>query len=319
MEALLHARALALKSQKEWQTWCTRGERIATIPSDPGRVYQHDGWQGYGHWLGTGNVLGGRKQTFLPFEEALLHARTLKLTSKKGWDAWCKSGGWPDNMPAVPDQVYTHEGWRGYGHWLGTGNIGFQKDQQFMPFKKAQQHACSLGLNNKGEGEAWRKTAKRAANIPAHPEATYKHEGWQGYGHWLGTGNVLGGRKQEFLPFKEALLHARSLELKGAKEWEAWCKTPARDANVPTRPDRTYTLDGWQGYGHWLGTGAVATQRFLPFKKALLHARSLKLKGSTEWREWSKTSARPANIPSNPGLFYQHDGWQGIAHWLGTA
>ena len=39
---------------------------------------------------------------------------------------------------------------------------------------------------------------------------------------------------------------------------------------------------------------------FLPFKKALLYARSLKLKTVKEWEAWRMTSVRPANIPSTP-------------------
>ena len=41
----------------------------------------------------------------------------------------------------------------------------------------------------------------------------YGHDGWQGYGHWLSmrNGNLLGGKKHEFLPFKEALLYVHTL------------------------------------------------------------------------------------------------------------
>ena len=123
----------------------------------------------------------------------------------------------------------------------------------------------------------WRKSEARDAKIPSTPDKVYKHDGWQNYGHWLGTGNLVGG-KLAFLPFKKALLYARTLKLTNMKEWEAWCKSGVREANMPSRPDRTYKHDGWQGYGHWLGTGNVAggqKEGFLPFKKALvLHAHS---------------------------------------------
>ena len=104
--------------------------------------------------------------------------------------------------------------------------------------------------------------------------------------------------KPVFLPFKMALLYARALNLVGKKDWQAWSKSGARPANMPSNPHATYTHDGWQGYGHWLGTGNAASKdkQFLPFKKALLYARSLNLKGAKEWREW-RTGARPANIP----------------------
>ena len=70
----------------------------------------------------------------------------------------------------------------------------------------------------------WCKSGAREAKIPSTPHAVYTHDGWQGYGHWLGTGNQVGG-KLDFLPFKKALLYARSLKLKNAKEWEQWRMT----------------------------------------------------------------------------------------------
>ena len=165
-------------------------------------------------------------------------------------------------------------------------------------------------------------TGSRPANVPSCPHWFYKHDGWQDWGHWLGTGNIAGsnGHRREFLPFKEALLHARFLKLKSQKQWEAWRTSGARPANIPAGPDKTYKHAGWQGWGHWLGTGTVSpkTYEFLPFKKALLYARSLKLKSVREWNAWAKSGARPGNIPSSPQKVYMHDGWQGYSHWLGT-
>ena len=66
------------------------------------------------------------------------------------------------------------------------------------------------------------------------------------------------GAGQKFLPFKKALLYARALELKNTNAWRVWCKSEAREAMIPTHPDRIYKHDGWQGYGHWLGTGNSA-------------------------------------------------------------
>ena len=316
-KALLYARCLKLKSSTEWRVWCKSEARDAKIPSCPNRTYKLDGWQGYGHWLGTGNLVGG-KLACLPFKKALLCARTIKLKSKKEWQDWTKTGVRPANIPSTPERTYKHDGWQGYGHWLGTGAVA-PRDKQFLPFKKALAYARSLKLKGQQEWEMWSKTAVRPANVPSSPEKIYKHDGWQGYGHWLGTGNLVGG-KLAFLPFKKALLYAHALKLKGHKEWKDWARTGVRPANITTHPERTYKHDGWQGYGHWLGTGNLVGGKlaFLPFKKALLYARTLKLKSVKEWRDWAKTGARPANIPSAPDSTYKHDGWQGYGHWLGT-
>ena len=48
------------------------------------------------------------------------------------------------------------------------------------------------------------------------------------------------------------------------------------------------------------------------------YVRALQLGSWTKWRIWRTSEARPANIPSNPHRTYEHDGWQGYGHWLGT-
>ena len=110
---------------------CKSDARDANMPSHPNKIYKHEGWQGYGHWLGTGN-LAGRKLAFLPFKKALVYARFLKLKSHKEWQDWAKTGVRPANMPSNPHKMFKHDGWQGYGHWLGTGNVA-PKDKQFLP------------------------------------------------------------------------------------------------------------------------------------------------------------------------------------------
>ena len=58
------------------------------MPSAPDKVYEDGGWQGWGHWLGTGNQAGGAK-AFLPFGEALTCVQSLGLASQNEWWVWC--------------------------------------------------------------------------------------------------------------------------------------------------------------------------------------------------------------------------------------
>ena len=185
----------------------------------------------------------------------------------------------------------------------GAGNAA--SNLKFLPFKHALLYARSLKLVSRTGWRVWCKSGGRPANIPSVPEKRYKLNGWQGHGHWLGTGTAA-TKDQQFLPFRQALLHARSLKLKPEKEWRAWRKSAARPGNVPACPEAVYKHGGWQGYGHWLGTGNVGVkkdQQFLPFTKALLHARSLKLKSANEWWDWCKIGVREANMPTLPCLY----------------
>ena len=116
-------------SLNEWQVWRKGGMRPSNVPSHPEMIYKQGGWHGYGHWLGAGrkesgsdDVYGG-KQTFRPFGKSLLYARSLKLKGQIEWRAWAKSGGRPSDIPSNPNQIYKHDGWQGYEHWLGTCKI----------------------------------------------------------------------------------------------------------------------------------------------------------------------------------------------------
>ena len=246
-QALAFARSIGLASKAEWKMRCKEGRRPATVPSHPERAYKGSGWQGWGHWLGTGNQ-STKMQQFAPFGTALAAAHSLNLASIFEWRAWCKEGMRPSYLPADPSKTYKDAGWQGWVHWLGSSDL---KPAPFLPFAQALAFVRSLGLANQKEWAMWCKEGKRPATVPSNPYRTYKDGGWQGWGHWLGTGNMESGTRQ-FLEFDEALLVARSLRLASSTEWRAWCRSGARPANVPAAPDQVYVHDGWMGYTHWL-------------------------------------------------------------------
>ena len=171
--------------------------------------------------------------------------------------------------------------------------------------------AQSLNLASLFEWQQWCKEDMRPPNVPANPDATYKGGGWQGWGHWLGTGNKVCGAK-EFLPFEEALTVAQSLGLANRFEWRGWCKEGMRPPKVPSAPDKTYKGGGWQGWGHWLGNGnqpnKAKREQFPPFDQALSVARQLRLVSHKKWKLWCRSGARPANVPTALDKTYVHDG-----------
>ena len=313
-EALAVARSLNLASSTEWHAWLKEGRRPPNVPPDPPRVYKDHGWQGWGHWLGTGNKVGGAKE-FLPFGEALAVARSLGLTSLVEYRAWCKEGLRPSNVPSAPNHIYKDGGWQGWSHWLGAGG---RRGKKFLPFEEALAVVRSLGLSGRLEWRVWCNQGLRPPNVPSNPESTYRGGGWQGWGHWLGTGNQATHHTTPFLPFAEALAVAQSLGLASVVEWQRWCKDGLRPPCVPYNPNKSYAGAGWQGWGHWLGTGNQKHQKknFLPFEEALRVARALRLVSASEWRAWCRSGARPANVPQSPEQAYKNAGWAGYKHWL---
>jgi hypothetical protein len=119
---------------------------------------------------------------------------------------------------------------------------------------------------------------------------------------------------KECLPFEQARTYARSLRLRGVREWKVWAKTKSRPPNIPSHPVKKYKE--WQSWGDWLGTGNTFGKKSLPFEQAREYARSLKLKGARAWNAWYKTN-HPTNIPAHPENAYKEH-WAGWGDWLGT-
>eukprot|EP00397_Hematodinium_sp_SG-2012_P026284 GEMP01027523.1.p1 GENE.GEMP01027523.1~~GEMP01027523.1.p1 ORF type:complete len:426 (+),score=21.58 GEMP01027523.1:460-1737(+) len=62
---------------------------------------------------------------------------------------------------------------------------------------------------------------------------------------------------------------------------------------------------------------STASSRFRAFEEARTFARTLKLYTVKEWRAWSRTDARPHDIPSNPNSKYAGMGWVSYPDFLG--
>ena len=203
-QARAFTHGLKLKSKAEWDAFCKgalsrKGTLPADIPVNPSQTYTNKGWAGYGDWLGTGTIASFLRQ-YRPFTRARAFARSLKLKSRKEWDAFCKGalsrkGTLPVDIPATPSQTYAEKGWNDWGDWLGTGTIA-PRLRQYRPFIRARAFARSLKLKSKSEWGYFCKGKLPAkgilpADIPANPSrGKYADQGWEGWGDWLGTGRT---------------------------------------------------------------------------------------------------------------------------------
>ena len=83
---LEYARALGLKSQKQWELWSKSGARPAAVPSHPDRTYAESGWEGWRHWLGTEDELGPtpleKRGGWMPFAAGLEYARAQTASTR---------------------------------------------------------------------------------------------------------------------------------------------------------------------------------------------------------------------------------------------
>ena len=193
-----------------------------------------------------------------------------------------------------------------------------KRSRQYRPFLEARAFVHSLGLKS---GKAWSlycKSKEKPEDIPSAPHYVYKTE-FKGMGDWLGTGTIAPiDRHRQYRPFTEARAFARTLGFKNKAEWDDYCGSRKKPADIPTKPDRAYHSE-FQGYGDWLGTGrpVPGNYAFLPFAEARSFAHALKLKNHKEWSAYCSSRRKPYNIPSAPNETYGTE-FQGWGDWLGT-
>ena len=248
--AKLFTHSLGFKRVKEWKQYCLSGEKPDDIPSNPSSIYKGKGWEDFGAWLGT-NRKATKDIDFRCFEEARLFVHSLGLKGENEWREYCKSEEKPRDIPSAPWSTYINEGWKSRGDWFGTDTIS-NMDKKFKSFNEAKSFVQSLLLKNQVEWKEYCKSGSKPIDIPSNPNATYKDKGWIGIGDWLGT-NVLAAQDRKYRSFEEAIKFARSLKLKGKKEWEEYCKLGIKPNDIPASPRNTYKEKGWIGFADWLG------------------------------------------------------------------
>ena len=135
-------------------------------------------------------------------------------------------------------------------------------------FEEARSFVHQLQLKSQNEWREWTKSIAKPHDIPANPARTYK-EDWRGFGDWLGTGTIAVFNRI-YCPFEEARTFVHQFDLKSKNEWTNWAKTTAKPAYIPADPAGVYKDQGWNGWGDWLGTGAIApfNRDYRPFEEA---------------------------------------------------
>jgi superfamily II DNA or RNA helicase len=204
-KARAFVRNLGLQSGPEWDAYCHSEKKPHDIPSAPYSVYADAGWAGMSDWVGNGPRDDRRR-----FDDARAFARSLGLKSQREWQAYCRSGKKPHDIPSAPYSVYADAGWAGMSDWLGNG----KGRNGWQPFEKARAFVRSLGLQSSGDWKTYCRSGNKPDDIPLSPDTVYANAGWTCLSDWLGAGR----RKGNWRPFDDARAFARSLGLKGTSK-----------------------------------------------------------------------------------------------------
>ena len=320
-EAREFVRGLRLKGEKEWRVYLKSNKKPIDIPAVPGKVYRMQ-WKGFGDFFGTGNIAFSNLQ-YRDYYEAKKFVNSLNLKSQREWKEYLKMKTKPVDIPSNPNSTYENRGWKGYGDWLGTNSVAPQ-EKIYRSFEEAKKFAFNLNLKS---GTDWKKICKSnnfPDDIPKSVNIVYKDKGWKGWGNFLGTYSIA-VKDRNFRSFNEARNFVHSLNLNSQKDWKGYVQgrssnLPKLPIDIPTNPNRTYINTGWKSFGDWLGNNKIANKNlsFFNFNDAKKFVRNLKLKSAREWQQYSKSTNRNHNIPSDPQHKYKNKGWEGWGDFLGT-
>ncbi|WP_345980095.1 DEAD/DEAH box helicase family protein [Sulfurimonas sp. HSL3-2] len=315
-EAREFARSLGFKSKKEWDQYKHSEMEISNIPSNPHIVYYNSGWKGWQDWLGY-----SRLDRYLSYEEASQYVQSIGVNSRDKWRRFSKEKR-PSNIPALPNEIYKHNGWIDWQHFFGTDKYSYKEAKKFV-------HTLNLTTSKEWidycQGQ-YTDLPKRPIKIPLTPTVAYVKE-WGGWEDWLGNA--------KYLPFEEAREFVRKLGLKGQVEWKDYfagrlSHLPSKPNNIPTDPGRVYS-DKWQGFGDWVGTGRKRRANntngndvWLPYEEAKKFVHTLQLISSTQWQQYIKEKlndlpSKPDKIPKQPWFVYKDSGWKNWNDWLGES
>lgn len=169
-EARAFVHQLGLKNGDQWRAYSKSDEKPEDIPANPNRVYRSE-YKGMGDWLGTGYVANYYRK-FRSFTEAREFVSQLGLKSKSAWEAYCKSGKKPKDIPSNPVKAYGSD-FKGFGDWLGTGTMK-PGDIDYLTFEDARAFVHQLGLKNRNQWAIYCASGEKPENIPGTPRWVYR-------------------------------------------------------------------------------------------------------------------------------------------------
>ena len=245
---------------------------------------------------------------FLPFKQAKQFMHRLGFERKIQWTTWNKEGKRPSFIPNTPNSYYKKKGWVNWHDWLGF---------KYMPFKEARTYMRKLGLKNRDEYWAWRRSGKAPKTIPGTPEKIYKYTGWKDLGDWLGTGNT-GQQKKEKMSYEQAKKYVQALGIKTQHEFFAWRKSGQRPDTIPSAPNKSYIE--FKSWGDFLGTDRIANQKkiYRSYEDSKAFLKPLNITSQKHFRQLLEMNVIPKDIPRNPHAYYsKRNTWVNFPDFFG--
>ena len=121
---------------------------------------------------------------------------------------------------------------------------------KFVDFKELDSWVKQFNLKNQGEWYELTKSPNFPKDFPSAPNHTYKGKGWEGWGKFLGTGNIANfNRKLEAILQQK---YIKKFKFKSKSEYHKAHKSKLFPIDIPYNPRRTYLEKGWESWGNFL-------------------------------------------------------------------
>jgi len=259
-----------------------------------------------------------KKSEYRSFTEARKFARSLGFKKREEWIKFYRAGNLPIDIPKVPQRTYKKD-WKNWGDFLGTGYISTNY-RKYRSLEEATKFARNLGLKDGKYYKRYYESGKIPRDIPKCPWAVYSKE-WKGMGDFLGTG-FMAAKYRKFRSFEDQRIFARSLKLDSQTEWQKFCKSGKKPADIHASPRRAFINNGWTNWGDFLGNiGKIANQNrvFWSYEKANAFLIKLGVENRTDFERKYKSGKIPKDIPRGPERVYnKHGMWKSWGDFLGT-
>lgn len=299
------------KSQKDWYSYVRENTLPNNIPKTPVQVYNNNGWKGWGEFLGTGNIANFNR-VFKKYSEARQYILKFNIKTKDEYIEKHKKNIFSDDIPYNPRRTYLDSGWKGWGEFLGTGNVA-SFNIEYLSYEDAKAKVMTLGMKNWKDWRQFTKAKNFPEEIPKNPYNSYNGKGWVDMPTFLGS-KASHKKTLKSRTFIEAREFVRSLNLTNGKEWKKYCESGEKPSDIPKIPNSVYKNDGWISMYDWLG---YEKNEYLSYKDAKKYLQKFNLKSWSQFKKFAASSSRPSNIPGHPHIIYKDKGWVSISDLLG--
>lgn len=277
---------LGLKSVSDWRKYKISTEFNINLPKNPYGFFKDKGWIDWDDFLGSGvkQNLKINYVSYFEYKKYLMENNIFNIND-------LKNNKLPINFPKDPYTYYKKRGdWVNFKDFFPKNN-----NSKYLSYNHGKLFVNKLNLNSTKDWYLYKDSKKFNNKIPKAPEKYYKNNGWVDWYDWLGI------NKKIFLSFEDAKKYIRRLNLKNIKEWKKYKNSNEFNDEIPKDP-RTCYDNLWNGWGDFLGTGYIGTQKrkYWNYETAKDYVRKFDFKTREDYKEYTKSKIFNTNLYKDP-------------------